>query len=328
MLRNLLSACMCLCMLAGGLRAQSEDGAFLAAARKTQQTYEKAVIPLAAVLKFEAKGISGISGMNEEHKTQCVAAVIDPSGLVVTSLTNFNPQWMMKKIRIRSQTLELDCQVQEVKYRLSDGTELPARIVLKDEDLDLAFLAPQKPLDEPTRSKLAVIPLADAASRVEALDPTVLLGRADEDLNFAPLLNIGRIEAVLSQPRTCYVNDEGVFGTPVFDRQGKLLGIVCRCVKGENADEGMIRLQTTATHLVLPAADVARLVPQAKEEAKKAAEAEEEAGCGQEESGRNQEKIEPVPCPRLSWACRVGRRIATCPRQAWAWHPTWQLRDG
>ena len=212
--------------------------------------------------------------MDEEHKTQCVAAVIDPSGLVVTSLTNFNPQWVMKKIRIRSQTLELECQVQEVKYRLSDGTELPARIVLKDEDLDLAFLAPQKPLDETSRSKLAAIPLGDPAGRVDVLDPTVLLGRTDEDLNFAPLLNVGRIEAILSQPRACYVNDEGVLGTPVFDRQGKLLGIVCRCVKSENADEGTIRLQTTSTHLVLPAADVARLLPQAKEEAKKAAEAE------------------------------------------------------
>ena len=46
MLRNLLSACVCLCLIAGGLRAQSEDRDFLAAARKTQQTYEKAVIPL------------------------------------------------------------------------------------------------------------------------------------------------------------------------------------------------------------------------------------------------------------------------------------------
>ena len=88
----------------------------------------------------------------QEQKTQCAAAIIDPSGLAVTSLTNLNPQKAMAKIRIRrggeTQTLELDCQVQEVKYRLTDGTEVPARIVLKDEDLDLVFLAPQKPLDD------------------------------------------------------------------------------------------------------------------------------------------------------------------------------------
>ena len=105
----------------------------------------------------------------------------------------------------------------------------------------------------------------------------------------------------MSQPRTCYVNDEGVFGTPVFDRQGKLLGIVCRCVKSENADEGTIRLQTTATHLVLPAADVARLVPQAKEEAKKAAEAEKKpAAAKKAEKSRPERREESRPKPRRS----------------------------
>ena len=29
-----------------------------------------------------------------------------------------------------------------------------------------------------------------------------------------------------------------------------------------------------------------------------------------------------VPCPRLPWACGVFPRYSTCPRQAWAWHPS------
>src|SRR5208337_285084 len=97
-----------------------------------------------------------------EQKLQCLVAVIDPSGLAVTSLTGL-PQQTTRKLRYGSQTIEVECQVEEVKYRLNDGTELPARLVLKDEDLDLAFLAPQKPLDEAARSKLAAIPLGDAA---------------------------------------------------------------------------------------------------------------------------------------------------------------------
>ena len=74
--------------------------------------------------------------------------VIDPSGMAVASMTNLIPHG---KTRMGTRTVEVECRVEEVKYRLSDGSELPARVVLKDEDLDLAFLALQKPLDATTR---------------------------------------------------------------------------------------------------------------------------------------------------------------------------------
>ena len=105
-----------------------------------------------------------------------------------------------------AQTLELEFQVQEVKYRLADGTEVPARVVLKDEDLDLAFVAPQKPLDEATRAKIAVLPLDDAATQVEALDNTILINRTTDDFNYIPTLDLGSVSAVVSNPRTCYAH--------------------------------------------------------------------------------------------------------------------------
>ena len=143
MVKKSLCACVCLCLMAGALRAGGDDRPLVTTARKTLQTYGKSVILLAAVLKMEAKGIEGLE---HEQKTQCTAVIIDASGLAVTALTNLNPASSMPSIRIgrggSSQTLVLDFQVQEVKYRLADGTEVPARVVLKDEDLDLAFLGP------------------------------------------------------------------------------------------------------------------------------------------------------------------------------------------
>ncbi len=262
MFKTILIACLCVCLTAGTLLAQDE----VAAARKTLQTYKKGVITLSAVLKFEVRGV-GVSVPSQERKTQCIAVIIDPGGLAVTSLTNLNPQ---AKIRRGSggamRNLELDSQVQEVKYRLADGTEVPARVVLEDEDLDLAFLAPLDPLDEQTQEKIAAIPLDDAVSPAEALDATVLIARANDDLNYVPTIRLGRIVATISQPRTCYLNSLGTLGAPVFDREGKLLGIVCRCVKSEGGSTSVLRMQATPKHLILPAADVARLVPQAKEE--------------------------------------------------------------
>ncbi|MBU4270910.1 MAG: serine protease [Planctomycetes bacterium] len=269
MFKTILIACVCVCLTAGALLAQDE----VVAARKTLQTYEKGVITLSAVLKFEVQGV-GVSIPSQERKTQCIAVIIDPDGLAVTSLKNLNPQ---VRAQAGSRRIEIESQVQEVKYRLADGTEVPARVVLKDEDLDLAFLAPLDPLDEQTKSKIAVIPLDDAAQQAEALDETIMIGRADDDLNYVPTIQLGRIMATISQPRTCYLNSLGTLGAPVFDRQGKLLGIVCRCVKDEGDSENVIRLQPTPSHLILPAADVARLVPQAKEEIGKDADNEKKS---------------------------------------------------
>lgn len=290
MTKNLLTACMCLCLAAGTLQAQSEDRALVATARKILKTHEKAVISLSVIRKVEFKimGIGGAPDLDQELEVQCVAVIIDASGLAVTSLTNLEGG-KMPKVPVSvggggEQSLTSECHVQEVKYRLADGTELSARVVLKDEDLDLVFLAPQKPLDEQARSKIASLPLGDAAPQAELLDVTIHLDRASDDLNYTPMLGLGRIVALLSKPRTCYVvGNTAALGTPVFDRQGKILGIVCRCMKKGGDEEagkvgGIMRVmrmmggtgpQHVASSLILPAAAVARLVPQAKEEIKK-----------------------------------------------------------
>jgi len=257
MLKKLLIACTCVCLTAGALMAQ-EDAA---AARKTLQTYEKGVITLSAVLKFELKA-AGASMPNLERKTACLAAIIDTDGLAVTALRNINPRG---QAQAQGRRIELESHVQEVKYRLADGTELPARVVLKDEDLDLAFLAPLEPLDEQTKAKIAAVPLDDEAPPPETLDAIIMIGRAGEDLNFAATLQLGHIAATISQPRTCYLGTIGMSGALVFNSQGKLLGIFCQCVSGGDGSGDTIQ-QLASKNLILPAAELARLVPQAKEE--------------------------------------------------------------
>jgi S1-C subfamily serine protease len=294
MFKKMLSGCMVLCLAAGTLWAQSTD-APVGVARKTLQSYDKAIITLAAVIKIEAKG-GEISGANQEHKTQCVAAIIDPSGLVLTSLTNLAP-----KIRINrggGQVIELECQVQEVKYRLTDGTEVPARVVLKDDDLDLAFLAPLKPLDKATEAKIAVLPMSDAVAQPEMLESTIVIGRTGEDLNYIPTLTLGRIVSLVSTPRTCYISSSGGLGVPVFNHEGKVLGIICRCVKAEGADAtSTARSAGLLSQLILPVADIMRLVPQAKEEAKKPVEGEKkpEEKKPEEKKPAGQEKKDIKP---------------------------------
>jgi len=286
MFKKLFSACVVLCLAAGTLWGQTDDRQLVGTARKTLKTYDKAVITLAAVIKIEAKG-GEIAGLDQEHKNQCVATLIDPSGLAVTSLTTLSPK--MRYNRGGGQVIELECQVQEVKYRLTDGTEVPARVVLKDEDLDLAFLAPLKPLDKATEAKMAFLPLSDAIAQPEVLDATILIGRTGDDLNYIPTLSVGRIVSIVSTPRTCYLSNLGSLGMPVFNHQGKVLGMICRCVKAEGSESGS-RSAALLNQLILPVADIAKLVPQAKDEMKKPAEDEKKPNDAEKKPAETKKK--------------------------------------
>jgi hypothetical protein len=254
MLKKLSIACVCFCLAAGALYAQSDE--LIATARKTVKTYEKAVVSVATVVKQQA----GSGGQEREAKGYCQATIIDPSGMAVTSLTAIQPKG---RAMIGGRGIvEVTSEVQEAKYHLQDGTEIPVRIVLKDEDLDLAFLVPLKPLDEGTKKKIAAVPMGDAATNLELLDSVIVLKRGGNAQDYVPMVALTRVVALLSKPRTCYITEITTHGSPAFGQDGKPLGLLVR-LSGQ-------------LDVLLPSAEVAKLVDQAKEEAKKPAEEKEE----------------------------------------------------
>ena len=68
--------------------------------------------------------------------------------------------------------VEITTEPTDVKIRLSNGRELPAKIVLRDEDLDLAFLRPTTKPETP----LVALDLTDAA-KPALLDQVLVLSR-------------------------------------------------------------------------------------------------------------------------------------------------------
>jgi hypothetical protein len=267
MLKMLLSACVCLCLAAGTLRAGSEED-LVATARKTLQTYEKAVIFVDLVLKSEAKGLGGqlppqlLQQLGRQmQKGTAEATIVDPSGLAVTAWSALNPK--QNGSLGGAIPIQLVGQMQTAKYHLADGTEIPVRVVLKDEDTDVAFLAPLKPLDAETKAKLATIPLSDAAAAPELLDSTILIKRGGPAHDYVPMLELGLISGILSKPKSCYESDNMLNGAVAFDKQGKVLGL-------------FVAIQENLPGL-LPAADVAKMLPQALEEAKKPAQEKADA---------------------------------------------------
>jgi len=80
------------------------------------------------------------------------------TGLTVISLGEIDPRSAAGLAAQPNLRME-EPDFKEVKLRLADGTEIPARIVMKDADLDLAFVAP---LPESATSKARHI--GDASS--------------------------------------------------------------------------------------------------------------------------------------------------------------------
>ena len=124
--------------------------------------------------------------------------------------------------------------MQEVKYRLSDGTEVPARLVLKDEDLDLAFLAPLKPLDKATEAKMAFVPLSDsiAPARVARFDDPHQPHRRRPELHPHAQPRQNRVDRV--HAANLLLEQQRRSGRARLQSHGKVLGMICRCVKAES----------------------------------------------------------------------------------------------
>jgi hypothetical protein len=121
--------------------------------------------------------------------------------------------------------MNFQSEVISAKIVLEDGKELPASVVLRDPDLDLAFVRPDEKPAEPLRC----VDLANA-SRPEVLDQVVTVSRLGQLARRTHSVALGRIDAVVDKPRTFYVPTPSVstfmsLGSPVFALDGKIAGL-------------------------------------------------------------------------------------------------------
>ena len=145
-------------LLAAG-PAQAQDNR--AAARELVKKWQEAVVNVRVVVKLRMS-MGGREMQSSDDTIEAIGTVIDPGGLTVVSLGSINPGGMMTKLMgagAGTEGVEIVSEPTDVKLRLSDGRELQATIVLRDEDLNLAFIRPTAAPDKP----LVAIDLADAA---------------------------------------------------------------------------------------------------------------------------------------------------------------------
>ena len=230
------------------------------AARKLFAAQQDSVVWISAVIKVSISAEGGKEGVNipdREQKVETLGTFIDAKGLLVTALSSIDPSRDLNGREVRSASgmvkIEASVTMKEVKIVMPDSTEIPGEVVLRDADLDLAFIRPKAGSKELEGAIFKPIDLKNAGTSTLA-DEVIIIGRMNEVLNRVPSLTIGQVMAVTKKPRAFLVISGAIQGCPTFAENGKVLGIAAqRLVKNKGA-----------SIVIIPAADVLEIAEQAK----------------------------------------------------------------
>ena len=239
--------------------AMAAEGPLKERALALAAAYKDSVLFLSAVVEIEVT--AGESpARKEERKVEMLGTVISADGLIVVANSTLDvastvdgrtvngPQGPVK--------LSAKGTTKEVKILMPDGSEVAAKVAFKDPDLDLAFVRPEKA----DGVKLTPINTAENAP-MSLLEDVIILGRMNKDLNREPLVMTNEVVSVISKPRTFGKIGGQALGMPVFNKDGKFLGIGINrfSAKGDTDSQG-----AAPSNVVLPAADVLEAAAQAK----------------------------------------------------------------
>jgi S1-C subfamily serine protease len=249
---------LCLALLPALVAAPCRADDLAQKGRDIFKQYQHAVVTVQVVLKVS------YSSRSSETKQDLTGTVVDPSGLTVLALSACDPTEMYQRMMgADASAYKLETEVTDIRILLDDGTEMPAEIVLRDKDLDLAFIRPKtKPA-----SAMEAVDLSKSAP-IQLLDQVITLNRLNSAAGRAYAASVERISAVIQKPRTFYIPDSTMttttMGSPAFALDGKLVGLfVMRTI---NAGGGGVRnYRDNVTSIILPAADILKAAKQAPE---------------------------------------------------------------
>lgn len=291
--KHRLAALVAVCAVLAAASAPAQDAT--TAGRDILEKNKESVVIVRLVIRQQFSR-PGMGSQQQEGRAEVTGTVVDPSGLTVLSLSETDPASTVRRmLGARARDMQYETEVTDCRILRADGSEVPARIVLRDRDQDLAFIRPT----EPPATPFVAANLADAA-QPQVLDEIVILSRMGKVANRAYGAAIDRIQAVVERPRTFYIpvgaDPSGGLGCPVYSLNGQLVGVtLLRTIQldsgglmGGQGDNSLV--------IVLPASDIQEAAAQAPS-VEEAAKQEAEEKAAEEAEAQPQEPAESEPAP-------------------------------
>jgi hypothetical protein len=216
-MRTVPAALLAACFLAAAAQAGAQTLEDRSAARELVTKRGDAVVLVLATLKQRAT-VAGREN-SQDRSMQANATVLEGNGLAVMALSAMEPSQAVIE-RIGGRGAQVQTETAELRMRLADGREVPARVVLRDADLDLAFIRPVDALAAP-------IPAMDSSfGKPSLMDLVIVLSRTGETTNFRAIASFGYIQMTVEKPRMYHaVVGPVTLGAPVFDAGGRFVGV-------------------------------------------------------------------------------------------------------
>jgi hypothetical protein len=242
-------------------------------AKQILEANQDAIVWLSVIVKqdISAEGEAaskippGAFGGGKDQKVEATGTVVDASGLIVASLGNISTAGMLDGQEIETPVgtvkLKTKTEIKEVKVITADGTEIPADVVMKDVDLDLAFFKIRADSPEAKGVTFKSVDLKNNTT-VSVLDDVVVLGRMGADMNRQPMAYTSEVLGLVKKPREFISVQTLSQGIPVFTPDGKTVGIsiIRKPAGGVKLNAGTAQMRPA----VLPAKDVLKVAEQAK----------------------------------------------------------------
>lgn len=236
-------------LLAGACFGEPQENA-----RKVVEANKDCVVTIQVV---EEMSVS-YEGQTDKRQRKMTASgtVIDPGGLVVTSLSEIdsNESWEAEMYG-EEEGFNFTSTVISCTIRTGSGQELASDVILRDKDLDLAFIKPKKAPEKP----MSYVDLTQEG-KPQMMDYVVYPTRLGRIGGYATAGYLDQVTAVLTKPRLFYVVSYGYEGCPAFTLDGKPVGIsVWRNEPAASEDE-----EGDYMSIVLPCSTVLKIAEQAK----------------------------------------------------------------
>ncbi len=198
-------------------RSTVADDTLIDTARSLASRIGNGVITIEAVATIMIEG-----SPPRDQQFSLPGTVIDETGLTVISSSSMMSIKSMLKRRTRR---NIETKLSDFVMIFADGSEIDAQLLLTDDKLAVAFVAPAEELDEEDAALITPITLPLEEKDVKLLDEAIVIGRTVKSLDRTLKIKLGRVNAIVTKPRTQYLGDFGSPGLPVFNAEGELIGI-------------------------------------------------------------------------------------------------------